>query len=341
MTEAQKHAADLIRIASSIRQDHPVLAHRLDRNVRHLVGDHARVSVVNPGLTTFEEYVEQMVATLKSLAQELETALSDLDDAKEFAKFFTDALAEEEELKELLDKSKKLGKTASGRQAAFGDWFKDVLKYFRSENEEAEEAGLEPSYQIGEKAMDDFVEGSEEWADASYYIEQEFRENQDFWEGSEQVLADMEELRKDPTQEAVEGILDKVKRFIRFGENILSGVRKHVLEPAAKIVLEDDEEPSGGEPSKGPGLKLDLESTVDHYVDVLKRNLGDEAKTVSLLKELFKKVEPAIAEERGELGLAARLAAQRRVLPVLIRLAHSRPHTRPVLLPIIRQATGR
>lgn len=337
------YAANLLRIASSLADEAPLMSYELSSSTRRIVGDDVRVSVVNPGMKTFEEYVGQMVVVLKSLSQELEKSLQDLDTAKEFAKFFTGQLVEEEELQELLNKAQKLGKVASRYKiAGFKDWFKDVTKFFRQENDEAEKAGMQPTYQLDDSTMDDFVEGSVEWTDASYYIEQEFKENREFFDGANQVLKDMEALRKAPTAEAVESILERVKRYIRTGENILRGFRKHLLEPSSKVDLGDDseKEKSISKPSSDP--LWNLESTVEHYVDVLRDNLGDEKKTLSLLKELFGKVKPALSDGgRGELGLAARTAAQRRILPVLIRLAHSRPQSRPVLMPIIRQATGR
>lgn len=328
---------NLLRIASSIEAENPILSYELSRSVRRIVGDHARVSVVNPGVQTFEEYVGQMVAVLKSLSQELETALRDFDDAREFAKFFTEGLAEEQELRQLLEKSKSLGKVAS--VAGFGDWFKGVVNLFRSENKEDEEAGAQPSYTLDESTIEDFVEGSSEWADASHYIEQEFRENKEFFGGADEVLAALGQLKESPTEEGVKSLLERVKQYVRFGERMLRGVRKHLMEPAAKITLEEDEEPAA-KSETGPSLKVDLEDTVGHYIDALRGALGDERKTVNLLKELFGKVEPLVQEERGEISFAARMAARRRVLPALVRLAHARPSTRRVLLPFIKTAMG-
>lgn len=338
---ARTYASNLIRIASAIEADSPFLSYELSRSTRRMVGDSVRVSVVNPGIQTFENHVEKMVLVLKSLSQELESALSDLDDAKEFAKFFSGHLAEEKELRELLNNAKKLGKVAASHDVAgFKDWFKGITDVFRKENEGDEDAGMQPSYQLDESTIDDFVEGSSEWADASYYIEQEFRENKDFFDGANQVLQDMAEIRKAPSTDAVQALLENVKRFTRFGENLLRGLRKHLLEPAPKVTLEDDEDKGQGSGSKSDPL-WNLESTVEHYVDILRENLGDEGKTLSLLKELFGKVKPALGEERADVSLASRQAAQKRVLPALVRLAYSRPRTRTVLLPIIRQAVGR
>jgi len=332
---------NLLRIATSIEASDPILSYELSSNVRRIAGDRVRVSVVNPGVQTFEEYVEQMVTVLKSLEQELETALRDFDNAREFAKFFTDGLAEEQELRQLLEKSKSFGKVAS--TAGFGDWFKGVVNLFRSENEEDKEEGAQPSYTLDDSSIDDFVEGSSEWIDASHYVEQEFRENKEFFGGADEVLATLGKLEKSPTEDGVKSLLEKVKKYIKFGERMLHGVRKHLTEPTARITLEEDGE--GGEPTAkggtGPSLKIDLEDTVGHYVDALRGALGDEKKTVNLLKELFGKVEPLVKVERGDIGLAARMEARRRILPMLVKLAHSSPSTRPVLLPIIRKAVGR
>ena len=65
----------------------------------------------------------------------------------------------------------------------------------------------------------------------------------------------------------------------------------------------------------------------------------DPDKTVNLLRELFDRVQPNIEMEKA--AVAARREAQRRVLPAIIKLAYLRPKTRPVLLPIIKQAIGR
>ena len=118
---------------------------------------------------------------------------------------------------------------------------------------------------------------------------------------------------------------------------MLAGIKQHLLEPVPQITLEEDEEEI---PVEDEGSEIwDLEGTVEHYIDVLRDNLDDEKKLTSLLKELFRKVGPVVQEERG--SIAGRVAAQRVVLPVLVHMAHARPHLRPALLPIIRQATGR
>lgn len=331
---------NILRVASQLEESDPILSYELAQSVRRFVGSSVKVSIVNPGVQTFEEHIEHIVAVLKSISQELDSSLKDLDDAKEFAKFFKDGLAEEKELKELLNRSESLGKIASGRTSGFGDWFRGVTDLFKKENNESEEEGLVPSYTLDESTIDDFVDGSSEWTDASNYVEEEYRENKEFFSGVKDVLKELDELKKSPSQKMVQDLITKVKQFTKFGENMIKGVRKHLLEPAAKITIEDDDEKPQSK-DKGSSLKLDLEGTVGHYIDALKGALGDNKKTVSLLKELFSQVSPAVKEEMGEIGLAARVEARKRVLPMLIKLAYNSPSSRKVLVPIIRHASRR
>ena len=355
MSDRTTYASNLMRIASSIEEEAPFLSYELGRSVRRMVGDHARISVMNPGVRTWEEHVEQMVAVLKSLDQELDAAvreaetvedLKDLDKAVEEFSILFQETEEEKKLREYLDNTKLLGKTASST-AGVKDFLKNIWKSVTKGDEpEGADAGMAPSYTLDEGTLDDIVEGKADWADASYYIEEEFRENKDFFDGAAGLLDQMKQVREAYKSETLDlGALGKLKStvqvLIRHGQNMLRGIKKHLLEPAPQVTLEEDEEPAKGATPSGPDPLWDLESTVEHYVDVLRESLGDEGKTVSLLKELFKKVEPAIGEERAEISFASRMAAQRRVLPALIRLAYSRPNTRPVLLPIIRQAVGR
>jgi hypothetical protein len=349
---------NLLRIASDLEGSNPLIAYELEKAVLSLAGlKKVRKAAMNPGVKTWEEHVDGMVAVLKSLDAELGGALQkaesfrDLKDldaiSSEFARLFEEMTAEEEQLREFVDNSQKLGKVAaSGNTAGVGDFLKGIWKGIKGDKGEPgdEEAGMAPSYTLDEGTMDDFVEGKSEWMDASQYIEEEFAENKDFFGGASDVLAQMDSIRKqaqDATLEigTVQKLRSKVQQLIRHGQNMLKGIKKHLLEPAPQVTIEDDDE-APVEPDGGGGPSVwDLDSTVEHYVDVLRENLGDEKKLTSLLKELFKKVEPAIAEQRG--SLASRRRAQSVVLPVLVRLAHARPHLRSVLLPVIRQATGR
>lgn len=352
-------ARNLLHIAAGLKD--PLIAYELERNVLSLSGlRKVRRAVVNPGVKTWEEHVDGMVAVLKSLDAELAEALAeaetiqDLKDvdaiSAEFADLFGDVLAEEEQLGVLVDNSSNLGKIAShGRVAGIGDFLKGILKGMKGEGPDAPEgadAGMAPSYTLDEGTMDDFVEGKAEWMDASQYIEEEFNEHKDFFGGASDVLESIKSIRQqiqDATLEVptVQKLRDKVQNLIRHGQNMLKGIKKHLLEPAPQVILEedDDEAPADDDKSGGDSPLWDLGTTVEHYVDVLRENLGDENKLKSLLKELFKKVGPVVQGERA--SLAARRQAQRIVLPALVRLAHARPHLRPVFLPIIRQAAGR
>ncbi len=339
---------NLLRIASNLRVTDPDLSRSLSNSI-HKIMAHRRISFVNPGVKTFEEYIEQMTSVLKSLVQELETSLKDIDDSEKFKKFFTDGLAERKELEDLLDKSKSLGKTASStnRTAGFSDWFKGVVNLFNNENEKDEEEGVEPSYTLDENMMNSFVDGSTEWDEASNYIESEFEENREFFNGAHKIIDSLDNLGDSPTEKTIKSIIDNAKKFIGFGERIIKGVRKHLSESTSdgggddsdsvKDVKEDVKEGVANKPQ----IKVNLYDTVDHYIDTLRDNLGNDKKTVSLLKELFSKVGPFIKEERGDLGFASRIVVQRRMLPILIKLASARPSARPFLIPIIKKAINK
>jgi len=330
------YVKNLVRIAASIRKANPDLSKELITNTRRLIGDSYRISVVNPGVKTYEEYIKEIVTVLKDLKTELSDALTELDDAEEFSKFFTEMFFEEDELKELLSNAKSLGKVAS-RTSSFKDWFSGVINLFKKEDSEEDSEAGNPEYHLDDLAIDEFVEGSRAWNDASFYIEEEFKENKEFFSGAQEIISEVEKLRESPTKDATKALVDKITKMVRFGERMLSGIRKHLSEPAAMIDLsEDDESPK---PQEDPSSELswDLESTVDHYVDALQNALGDEKKTISLLKELFSKVSPSLKTASSD-QLRARKQAQKKILPMIIKLAYHRPNTRAVLLPIIKEA---
>jgi hypothetical protein len=326
----------LIRVSHDVRKKDPRLADAILQNTLRLDARlSGRLAVVNPGVRVFEDHVEEMVGVLKSLKQELDGALRDFvddDDAKEFAKFFKDGFAEEEQLQNILDRTKSLGKVAS--TAGFKDFWKKMMK--RGEPDDS--ASMSPSYQMDESVMDDFVEGTSEWADASHFIEQEFRENKEFFNGAHEVIRQIEKIRKHPVKESIEALRDRIGILIRQGQRLVQGLRKHLLEPAAKVTIEDDEAETA--PPSGKSLSpAVLENTVEHYIDMLRESLGDEKKTTKFLKELFDQVSPMLETERG--SLAAKAEARRRILPILVRFASRVPSARPVILPIVRQALGR
>lgn len=329
MTDPRVEA--IVRIAREIPD--PLLGYELEASARALVASRP-VAVVNPGVKSWEQHVEEMVAVLKSLDQELKDALEEYETAEEFSKFFEEGIVEEDELKKILDRTRELGKVAS--TAGVKDFFKNMLRKLKKESDEAESSGVEPSYVLDESTIDDFLAGKAEWADASHYVQEEFQENKDFFTGAQDVLSEMEKARHRPTRDALQRIQKRVQQLVRAGQRMLQGIRKHLLEPAPQIQIEEDEEP---EAPAGKKTVFNLEGTVGHYIDVLRENLDDPDRLVKLLRELFSEVQPAIETERA--SLAARDEARRRVLPVLVRFAKERPHVRPMLLPILRQAAGR
>jgi hypothetical protein len=185
---------------------------------------------------------------------------------------------------------------------------------------------------MDDSTIDEIVEGKRDWVDSSHYVEQESKENKEFFDGVDKVLKDMETVRSKPSKGLVQSILKNVSGLIRHGENLLKGVHKHLLEPAAKVEI-TNEDLKGKKPAhKAPLSPEKLESTVSHYADILKSSIGDEKKTISLLKELFDTVGPSIKEDRASLASRTNFAS------ILIRIAHSTPELRPRLLPVIKKA---
>lgn len=347
---------NLLHIAGRLEESHPLLAYELEQNTLALSGlRKVRRAVVNPGVQTWEEHIENMVSVLKSLEKEMGDAIreaetvNDLNEidrkAEEFSVLFQET-AEEEKLREYLENSSMLGKTASGT-AGVKDFLQNIWKSVTDKKDSDPDSaeGVSPSYTLDEGAMDAIVEGKADWMDASQYIEEEFKENKDFFSDTQGLLDQMVQVRKDLKTGYnldvgfLQEVLGKIQGLIKKGGEMVRGIRQHLLEPVPQVILEEDEDEIDVTDT-GSGTEVwDLEGTVEHYIDVLRDNLGNEAKLTSLLKELFKKVGPVVEEQRG--SLAARRQAQRVVLPVLIRLAHARPHLRPALLPVIRMATGR
>lgn len=316
-----------VKLARQIGQYNPLLGYELERKA---------VAVINPGARKWEQNLENSVTVLESLKEELEDALKMLDteDAKEFAKFFEDAAeAEEEELRQML---RKVSSTAGIKD--FFKKFKDVFKPTQKKLEEQVEdmQSNAPSYQMDESTMDEFIEGHREWADPGHYIEQEAKENAGFFNGVEKILSEMEEARKKPNKRLIQDILKKVEVLIRKGKNLSKGIREHLLEPAPKVEITEE----GVQPEKkGLGKKPSPEALsllVSQYGESLSEAAGDETKTVKLLKELYKQVEPFLQENRAELASSKTKAAA-----IFIRHAHAMPALRSRLLPIIYKLTGR
>jgi predicted RNA-binding Zn-ribbon protein involved in translation (DUF1610 family) len=360
----KKAASDLLSIASALHGSDPAAARALVAAVA-AAGFRPRFSVINPGVKTWEQHMDEMLSVLKSLDQELGSALTDYEDADEFAKFFEDGISEEEELRKVLDRTKALGKVASRVSAdeqtsGFKDFFKSMSKKLKRDKKSDDPSAV-PSYQMDDKAMDDFVEGSRDWADASTYIEQEYSENREFFDGAKALLADMDDVRIEPTRDKIRAIRDRIPALIKRGQEILSGARKHLsdavqLEDGDGPVNEDGkpvqlegEEPAAAPDTHGGQDPKHFQWTVKHYVDMLRESLDDPDKMKKYLKELYNEVGPQLKAAssdpfayRGQAKHAAVRAAARRVItPVLVKIAQARPSTRPVLLPILRAAAGR
>lgn len=357
----KKAASDLLAIASALHGSEPGAARALVAAVE-VAGFRSRISVINPGVKTWEQHMDEMLSVLKSLDQELGSALTDFEDADEFAKFFEDGISEEEELRKILDRTKALGKVASRVSAdeqtsGFKDFFKSMSKKLKRDKKSDDPSAAPTSYQLDDKAMDDFVEGSRDWTDASHYIEEEFRENRDFFDGAKALLADMDDVRIEPSRDRIRAIRDRIPALIKRGQEILSGARKHLTEavesggPAGddgKPAQVEGEEPASPD-THGTEDPKHFQWTVKHYVDMLRESLDDPDKMKKYLKELYNEVGPQLKAAssdpfayRGQAKHAAVRAAARRVItPVLVKIAQTRPATRPVLLPILRAAAGR
>ena len=312
----------LVKTARDVGKLNPLLGYELERRA---------ISVINPGARKFEQNLENTITILEALKDELDDALKMLDteDAKEFAKFFEDAAeAEEEELRQML---RKVSSTAGFKD--FFNKFKDVFKPKKGEGDEAK--ANEPSYQMDESKMDEIVEGKRDWADPGHYVEQEAKENAEFFGGVEKVLDAMDAARKKPNRKLIQDILKKVDFLIKKGKNLSKGIRTHLLEPGPKVEVTEE----GMKPEKEKAGKLSperLDSLITHYTDMLKDSAGDQSKTVKYLKEFFQAVKPVMHEDRAELA-----SAKTRAAAVFVRHAHSMPALRSRLLPIVYQLTGR
>jgi hypothetical protein len=314
----------LVKTARQIGQVNPLLGYELERHA---------VSVINPGARKFEQNLGNSVTVLEALKDELEDALKMLDteDAKEFAKFFEDAgEAEEEELRQML---RKVSTTAGFKD--FFNKFKDVFKSKEKDTEGDQVKANEPSYQLDESTMDEFVEGKREWADPGHYIEQEAKENAQFFSGVEKILDEVDAARKKPNRKIIQDILKKVEVLIRKGKNLGKGIREHLMEPAPKVEITEEgmksEKPA--EKKKSPEA---LSLVVSQYGESLQDAAGDEARTVRLLKELFEQVKPFLKEDRAELA-----SSKTRAAAIFIRYAYAMPRMRSRLLPVVYQLTGR
>lgn len=330
----------LLRIAGSVSD--PLLGHELSASVRALAamdeeasGDETaseeREAVVNPGVVTWQDHVEEMLSVLKALDQELGQALTDYETAEEFAKFFEGGIAEEDQLKDILKRTKALGKVASRTAAeeetsGFGDFFKNMKKKLQKKDPDADPDVMgQPGYSLSDKAMDEFVEGSREWVDASKYVENEFKENKDFFSGVALALSDMDKLREMPTRDGVRALRDRVMALVKAGKGVLDNARRHFKSPAPLHTKQEEDD-------------VDLGWTVQHYIEMLRESLSDPEKMKSYLRKMFEDLGPSLKTASVP---PAKAQARRVVASLLVRLAKDRPAVRPVVLPILARYAGR
>jgi len=319
-----RHVVNLLRIASSLEASDPVLARQLER---------CALSVVNPGAKKFEEHVGEVVEVLKSLKSDLEKADKqlDTDDAKEFAKFFDDeAKAETEDLRQMLKVSAVLLRYADDTAGIM-----DKVKGFFKKKPADETKANEPSYQMDESEMDEFVEGKRDWSEPSQKIEKETRENKEFFEDAKSVQNLIDKVRDKPSRNMVRTIIDDLGGLIERGTALMKGKRKVEEAVSHKDVLVD--ESAKPAPKQKPSTQ-GLEGTVTRYTDLLNSIEGDDAKLLKTLKEFFGKVKPFLEEDVAEISMASKRA---KILPILVRTASANPRVRPVLLPVIKRWTGR
>jgi SPX domain protein involved in polyphosphate accumulation len=179
------YVCNLLRIASSIEASDPILAYELERNA---------LAVINPGAKRFEEHVKETVDVLKALKEELEAADKklDLDDAKEFAKFFdNEAEAQVEELRQILKVGAVLLRYADDTAGVMDK----VKGFFKKKKKEPETEEKPAGYQMSEREQDEFVEGNRDWTDGSQKVEKESKENKEFFEDAKSVQTLFEKVR--------------------------------------------------------------------------------------------------------------------------------------------------
>lgn len=318
MNTTKSSISQILRIASELEASNPLLAYELERHV---------LAVINPGARKLEHEVDAMVGVLKSIRQELDKLNTDakLADPKKFAEYFEEMVsAEQEELNRLLRS------TGWKKTAGISDYVKGLFKDKKKDDKKDEERPA--SYDLGDEAIDDIVEGKAGWSSPEHYVEQEFRENSDFFKGVGYAIKELSEIKKNPSRPFIESLIKRVNKLVTHGENIAKGIRKHIKD-APKIEMKEE----GIKPKDAPSQRKapkDISGVVDHYADMLKESAGDEKKLLKYLKELFDVIGPAIQDERATL-------ASSKLLPVFIRTASVSPGARKVLLPVIKRWTGR
>lgn len=314
---------NLVRIARQLSEHDPILGHDLENSVVEF----AKVAVVNPGVQTFGEHLKAVVDKLRDAQKELETAIEDNETADQFKAFFDEQEADFVELEDILEDIEPVAKIGS-HTAGIGEWLK---KLFKKTIEEP--SGASPSYSISEDQMDEFVEGTRDWADAEHYIESEAEENKQFFDGAAALLDELSKVKKNPSKESVIAIKDSIEKLIEKGDKLIRGIRRHMVEPS-DIVEGLDEDPEieiSEEEPEGVAIQLEggkfgLKDIVDHYVSQLQEAGDDEDKLANIVKDLVEKIQEATTA--APLGKAA---------STLIKIAYQFPKTRNQLLPVIHK----
>lgn len=324
--------SELLKIAASLENINPLVAYNLESQVSSLVSgpisNHFYTFAADPSLDKFKAQIKSLIDTMTVAKNELETSLTE-DDAA-FMAFFDNPIKEEKALEKAFDDVDKLLKTASfivktssarrgKRVANFAEFFKSV--------------------------KNDLLDGGSE--------------ANTFFEGADDVLKQLEEVRKNPDKELVNGIIAQLEAFIQEGNDLLNKAVEFDdtdLNPEGiGITLEGEEEanPEGVEidfsEDEGPvdvravpELEgYELEKIVQHYVDVLQQALKDQdhAGINKFLKELFAETKANVEEDVAK--VAARRLAQARLLPILVRFAYARPHLQPLFRPYFHVAAAR
>jgi septum formation inhibitor MinC len=317
---------NLLKISNEID---PVLGESLRKNLINIT-KFKKISVVNPDVQKFEERLQTLVNSLKSVNKDIKKALDNLD-VEEIDEWFTKELDKINELDEAAERIEvsKFSSIASRiaeieDTAGIKDWVKNKFKKKpKAEPKSEESESMAPSYQMDESRMDDFVEGKDDWGDASAYIEAESREKNELLGEIDNFLKEFKETEKGkPVRKNLEKLFEKSKGLIKRGEKFVKGFRDHLKEPGAW--LPRDEEKSDAKPKN-------LKKTVEHYSDMLRENLGDEDKTIQSLREFFKAVGPMIKEEKQASTTSS-------IIKQLSRKASEDPSLRKKLIPVINLA---
>jgi len=306
-----RNVVNLLRIASSIEASNPVLSRELER---------LALSVINPGAKKFEDHVGDVVEILKDLKAELEKADKqlDTDDAKEFANFFEDeAKAQTEDLRQMLKVGAYILRMADDTAGVMDK----VKGFFKKKDKTADPdtKANEPSYQMDESEMDEFVDGKRDWSEPSQKIEKETKENKEFFEDAKNVQQLLDKVRDKPSRSMVKTIISDLGDLIERGTALMKGKRKVEKVPQADDVVKSNAE--------------DAKDLVAKYAPMLEGASG--ADLMKALKDFFAEASPLLEAPRAAVG------SRRELLPLLVRTASANPSLRPVLLPVIKRWTGK